>query len=685
MYAHHHRRSALADTLLLALIVLVPSESLRAHALGGMEGEPGVIFILKTQFDPSTDTLKAPINMALHALATAEVVEESSPATFSFVPPVLMEALELDQIPASSRIAALAATAGVDMITAGAGMLRPVIRGLSGLRIATLFNGARIESQAWGEYHGIYIPEEGVERVEIIRGPGTLAHGSDAYGGVLNFVPNQVLQERGRKSQLSWSGFSATNGWQATAATEKRSQSTFHSFRGGYKRHGDYRLPSGEALSHSAYNQFFAQGTFGYLKSWGSVEGAYSSSYNNADIIGHDGWSQSGDHLVTTSMQLQWGAWHMVPRISYQLNHRKEFDRHLPGSANSGDEWLDSIALDMSLRTLRYDLKGERSTEGGWNWILGSQGFVSSNTNEPEELADAEAPLIRDAEIQEVSGFAISSWKGSKIGVEASVRGDVRQTQWDEWNVLPGGNQRDDRLGSAALGMHWHVNEDLISHWHVARSQRVPGLSELFSNGLHHCAYRMEMGHFDLDNETSVNLEWNARWLGKALRLESSVYRHAIEDYVYIAPTANFVEDVPVFTYQATQALFLGAEFNAQWFPVRWPHLAGQVAFAVVDATDAQNVDLPLTPPLSIRGEGGWKDGTWGRLSDVFAHVVVNHSRDATLLHWSSGARISEHLKCVLTVQNALNTTYIPTLSMLRNLSIPEPGRNVRVRFEWMF
>lgn len=687
MFHPHQRSRLLSWMVILVVIVLRPSHSLNAQSEVGMKQVRPVVPISQAQWEGVADSLEVQMHQTVHSLAAAEVVEASSPASESFIPPVRMDAVQLDQIPASSRIAALAATAGVDMVSAGAGMLRPVLRGLSGLRIATLFNGARIESQAWGEYHGIYIPEEGIERVEIIRGPGTLAHGSDAYGGVLNFVPNQVLQERGRKSQVSWSGFSATNGLQATAATEKRSQSTFHSFRGGYKRHGDYRLPSGEALFNSAYTQFFAQGTFGYIKSWGSIEGAYSSSYNNADIIGHDGWSQSGDHLVTTSMQLRWGAWQLVPRFSYQLNHRLEFDQHvhLHVGGNAGDELLDSIALDMSLRTLRYDLKAERTTEGGWSWILGSQGFTSSNTNEPEELDGPGAPLIRDAEIKEVSGFAISSWKGDKIGVEASVRGDVRQTQWDALNVLLEETRRNDWLGSAALGMHWDVSERLIARWHVARSQRVPGLSELFSSGLHHCAYRIEMGDQTLENETSYNIEWNTRWQGRSLSMESSVYRNAIEDYVYLAPTKESFDGVPEFAYTSTEALFLGAEFTGEWSPVRWSHIGAKVAISVVEATDGMGSELPLTPPFTARVQSGWSGGEWAGFDEVFAYVVVNYSRDATLLHWTSGARISENMHCVLSIQNLLNVEYYPTLSMLRNLNIPESGRNIRLRLEWRF
>ena len=46
------------------------------------------------------------------------------------------------------------------MMSAGQGMLRPVLRGLSGLRVATVFLNARVESQAWGEGHGIFFPEQ---------------------------------------------------------------------------------------------------------------------------------------------------------------------------------------------------------------------------------------------------------------------------------------------------------------------------------------------------------------------------------------------------------------------------------------------------------------------------------------------------------------------------------------------
>ena len=59
-----------------------------------------------------------------------------------------------------------------------------------------MFLNARVESQAWGEGHGIFFPEQGVARMDVIRGPDVLRYGPDAYGGVLKVVPVGPLQSR---------------------------------------------------------------------------------------------------------------------------------------------------------------------------------------------------------------------------------------------------------------------------------------------------------------------------------------------------------------------------------------------------------------------------------------------------------------------------------------------------------
>lgn len=628
-------------------------------------------------------TADAPWVIELHPqpinLPAAEVVEDLVDWTRPSVRPAeRLEIEELDQIPSVSRIEALASLPGVDMVSAGFGSLRPMIRGLSGLRIATLFNGARVESQAWGEYHGIYIPEEGVQAVEIIRGPGSLAYGSDAYGGVINFVPNGPLIEKGRESRLSVNGYSATGGWQATAATEKRSRTTFHSFRGGYKQHGTYQLPNGSRVKSSEYRQFFAQGTFGYIRHWGIIEGAYSSAYSNAGLIGHDGRQQSGDHLIAMSLRTHVGLWDLTPRISYQLNHRKEFEEP------SSDDLDDLLALDISLRSLRWDLTANRNFAGGWSVVTGVQGFVMSSGFDEEEGVELE-PLIPNASAEEVSIFAVATHEHGRLRTQFAARSDARLTHtsrpvegWDD-------QERLDLLKAVSLSGSWAFSERLRWTLQASHSERAPGMSELLSMGIHHCAFRFEQGDPAMPKEKSNNIESNWTWAGNHVQWECSVYNHVIQDYVSIVPSGTQEAGYELYRWQSNDATFRGGELAVVLDSKRMEHLMARASLSTVQAEDAEGKALPLIPPSTARVSFGWKDGFWKALSGLNAQAVVQHNRDATLLHFGAGAMVSEDWKISVFVNNALNVEYIPTLSMLRNLGISEPGRNVRLQLTWLF
>ena len=284
--------------------------------------------------------LRVVLEPASQTLLPALVASSSSTHSSSVAEVRKLEVSALDAVPATSRIQALRSVAGVHMVSAGQGMLRPVLRGLSGLRVATLFLNARVESQAWGEGHGIFFPEQGVARMDVIRGPDVLQFGPDAYGGVLKVVPVGPLSEPGRLTQLSVTGHGNTNGFQASVMTQKRSERAHHVLLTGVNRFNEYRLPEGEAVLGSALRQFYSQGRFGYIREWGTWEGAYSSCYNTAGIIGPGGTEQSGDHMLTTGAHFQTGLWNWHPTVSYQLNHRKELAEVGPDSLTEDNEQL---------------------------------------------------------------------------------------------------------------------------------------------------------------------------------------------------------------------------------------------------------------------------------------------------------------------------------------------------------
>ena len=77
---------------------------------------------------------------------------------------------------------------GVDMISKGSGISKPVIRGLAMNDILVLNNGVRYENYQYSDHHPLGIDEFGIESVEVIKGPASLLYGSDAIGGVVDFV-----------------------------------------------------------------------------------------------------------------------------------------------------------------------------------------------------------------------------------------------------------------------------------------------------------------------------------------------------------------------------------------------------------------------------------------------------------------------------------------------------------------
>jgi len=99
----------------------------------------------------------------------------------------------------------------------------------------------------------------------------------------------------------------------------------------------------------------------------------------------------------------------------------------------------------------------------------------------------------------------------------------------------------------------------------------------------------------------------------------------------------------------------------------------------VTDSRDEDGAVLPWTPPATGRCEvqRSWRG--FNRSQGLSA-LVFEASRDALLWHASTtllaGERWTVRGQCI----NLTNARYIPTLSLLQNLGIPEPGRNLRVQ-----
>src|SRR5207247_5771614 len=87
---------------------------------------------------------------------------------------------------------ALEALPGIRTLSTGGQIGKPVIRGLAGARVLVLDDGSRLEDYSWSDEDGPSVDARLAQRIEVIRGPASVLYGSDAIGGVVNVIPEEL-------------------------------------------------------------------------------------------------------------------------------------------------------------------------------------------------------------------------------------------------------------------------------------------------------------------------------------------------------------------------------------------------------------------------------------------------------------------------------------------------------------
>jgi len=154
--------------------------------------------------------------------------------------------------------------AGVESVSTGVGIGKPVIRGLSANRVLVYTQGVRLENQQFGDEHGLGINGAGLESVEVIKGPASLLYGSDAMGGVLYFNPEKFTMVNNTEGGLNLNYFTNTQGLSADAGLKTSGEKLKFLVRGSYASHIDYKTGNDERLTNSRFKQFDFKTGVGY-------------------------------------------------------------------------------------------------------------------------------------------------------------------------------------------------------------------------------------------------------------------------------------------------------------------------------------------------------------------------------------------------------------------------------------
>ena len=618
--------------------------------------------------------------------------------------------------------------AGVESITTGLGIGKPVIRGLSSNRVLVYTQGIRLENQQYGDEHGLGISAMGIGSVEVIKGPASLLYGSDAMGGVLYLNPERYASSGETNAALETDYFSNTLGYQASLMAKTSGEKLKFIARGSYATHSDYEDGDGTRVTNTRFNEKDIKTGIGFQDKNYKADLRYN--FNRSEIgIPEEIGVQSRDkepmlpfqkidnHILSLDNTFYFVNSSLDAKLGYQFNNRKEFEEHHheeehheedeehheegeedheeEGEHHEEEEQLgeasEEPALEMHLETFNYNIKYNLPKIGKFETIAGIQGMYQTNRNFGEEI------LIPDAETLDFGVFATTHYHLESWDFQGGLRFDTRNLETEAFtaenaDVIEGVDRSFNSI-NAALGAKYHFNQKFIARLNLASGFRAPNLSELTSNGDHNGANRYEIGNPDLNNEQNFQVDLALEWRNEHFEAFVNAFTNNINDYIFINPTNEIIEEEPVFRYEQANANLYGGEvgIHIHPHPLDWLHL--ESSFEAVTGKLDEGGYLPLIPAnsltntLRIEFEGGktfTEKYTFVRLKSVFDQNNPGRFETETDGYNLLGAGIGTVIKLDqvqldlnLSGTNLLNKTYISHLSRLKPDGIFNIGRNI--------
>ena len=635
----------------------------------------------------------------------------------------------LQQNLAGSLMQTLEAIPGVKAMAIGSGQSKPTIRGLGFNRLAVSEDGIKHEGQQWGDDHGLEIDQFAIDRAEVIKGPAALLYGSDAIGGVLSLYTNHVPTEPlSGEVQL----FGRTNNEQIglSAKIGGRQGHWFYRANATLIDYADYKVPT-DSIQYYSYWIRLKDGrlrnTAGCERD-GSAMVGYAGYNFHTDLRFSDSYSKSGFFANAHGLEVrlsdidydsscrdinlpyQWvnhlkvishTTWRndvtsVEMNLAYQNNRREELSEpvshgYMPRPDGSLERRFDKSTYTGSLQLRhthsRHELRGGLSGEYQHNRRDG-WGFI-----------------IPDFETFSMGGFVMDRYTLSEnLILNAGVRYDFARTHihsYQDWYVTPVGSESVYVERSADMSRYFNsitwsagVNYSTglwVMKANVGKSFRVPIPKELGADGINYHIFRYERGNQQLDPEESYQADVTVSWANDVLEIQAEPYLNYFPNYIYLSPTAQYVEGLQLYHYTQAEVLRWGMEAQLTWhIDEHWQaHAQGEYLYARQQSGEKKGYTLPFSTPWSA--DAGMKY-TFGRKDKGFvglnAHVVGSQNEivppeKPTDGYWTLNLAAgkdfslgSTTLHATLHADNLLDRRYYDHTSYYRLIDVPEPGRN---------
>ena len=596
---------------------------------------------------------------------------------------------------------------GVRNNSSGPSAGKPVIRGLTNTRVLVVDGGQRLENNQWGDDHFTSLEPAAAARIEVIRGPASVLYGSDALGGVVNFIEPDLPDGIGRSpfAQGSLSAGFGSNNRQPDGSAMLEGASGGWAFRasGTGRTAQDLHTPS-YVLWNSGYHNVGGSGTVGYHGPWGSLTGRYTLRRDQLELTDADstatGYARTNDDRALATLSLGAGSSRLDWNAGFESNRRSEYEE------------AGTTTAAFGMREHAYTSEARlHHTIGSWSGVLGASGEYTTDYNFGGEH------LMPDSKAGGVGVYGFEQRDVGRWNLSFGARYDYRHLSAVADTLL--GNSAASLAWSSVtgnVGVLYHLSEPVAVVLNLGRGFRAPSGFDLFANGLHEATSTFERGNPDLRTETSLNADFSLRVQATSVVAEFGGFVNRISDFIYTVPTGTTDPASGFQIYDVTQgdAVLAGFEGQLEYHPTEYLHLQGTADYVHGQNTSTHD-PLPSMPPFratylarlegkrigslsspyfSVAGESNARQTRLNPAEVLFFGQAFDGAgyRPAgyTLVNVAAGFSLptarGRTVQFDLQLRNALNKEYADFLSHLKtNAPNPGMGRNLTARVTWEF
>jgi len=563
---------------------------------------------------------------------------------------------------------------GLEVTTGPKAETETRIRGFPGQDVLVLVDGRPINPGYYGKVDLSMLPQENIAKLQVIKGPASVAYGANAMGGVINIVTKNGLETPRTIVESEFGDYE----FRKLSINHSRRIGRFNYWLSGYENYvkglalsEDFRatsLEDGHLRNNSSYRKTGFDGKLGFQPSAKSLY-ALSLGYHWAEKDVPTTIYSWNKPAFRTFPNWEWfnsafsGNWHLNPKLEMKsvLFLDAQHDRLIEYNGREMRE--DQVAWDSKLENWTVGgLADAKITAWRKHWLQVGLSYKRDLMNKkPDVNAPWESHYVHNGTIYFQENYR--PWDKTEIAAGISNNFFGTEKEASSINKLC-------PMASVRQGLPWEL--DFRASY--ANAIRFPTLNHLYDEF---------SGNPDLNAEQADKLEVGLErdfLLNRSLRLlsvEVAFFHNELANLIYRESRSYRFKNIGKATLQ-------GWELRARFEFSRY--LSGDLSYGRVDPERSSAVLLEEVSPNRLRAlltaetdfglQVNYEFNSFDERTTYTPDWILPHYEIHSM---NISQRIGKYLRVHLKVSNLMDADYE------EELGYPAPGRQFFAGMTWSF